>query len=711
MKKLILSSMTLLLAGGLFAQSAATVENKHLIKKESIMSNVAYPYLRPGSEMGTGVTGGYDYNSSLPYFLAKSRASGTTVGTTTYGLGSNGSAQSRLIAYSGTKVSTVWTGSTETAAAYSDRGTFYNYNDGSGWAAADETRIEGVRSGFGQLILVGTFDLGAEMVVSHTGSNTLNLYASAPQANDWSPLPASATLTGTWARAASPEGTSDVYVIAADNASGTPAPALLFNRSSDGGITWDISNEPLEFMGSADGYNSAGAEAYEILAEGDNVYIVAGDMVNDLAVWKSTSRGDAGSWVRTRIVDFPIDNFDGNTISDVTGDGIADTLETQDGAVALLVDNAGKMHVWSGVTRLLDDTEGDAAWSFFPGVTGMFYWNEDMGADSVQYLDVMVDWDSDGDRFLGIGADLPNYGIGMTSQPVATLDPATGNIYVMFTQLVENTDFEENPSSETAQSFRDVFGIYTTDGGATWTEEVNLSYSANEFFENVYPSSTKTTVGDKVHAQWIQDNEPGNAFETELPDPIANHDVIYNGWDFSHFDPYNPTADFTFEVTPGTASVLFTNASVAADTYSWFFDDGGTATTNLVSTTVPHTYTTNGDFDVCLTATNVYGVNVTCKTVTITAVGITDIALDKALEIYPSPSDGNVHVALSGTEYGNATVEVHNMLGELMTAPVMFNTTGGSIDLNLTGLANGNYMVKVITENGAVATRQITIAK
>ncbi|MBC8046230.1 MAG: T9SS type A sorting domain-containing protein, partial [Fimbriimonadaceae bacterium] len=423
---------------------------------------------------------------------------------------------------------------------------------------------------------------------------------------------------------------------------------------------------------------------------------------------KSTSNGDAGSWTRTRIIDFPIEGFDGNTISDVDGDEIADTIGTTDGTASILIDNAGMMHVWAGATNLLDVVEGDNLWSYFGGVTGMWYWNESFGTDSIQYLDIMLDWDGDGDRFAGIGFDIPVYGIGLTSQPTPALDPTTGNIYVMFTQPVENTDFEGDPSSTTAQSFRDIFGIYTTDGGATWSDEVNLTYVAKDFYENVFPSTTTTTVGDIVHALWWQDQDPGNAFEGDGADPIASHDIVYKGWDFSRFDPYNPTADFTFNVsTDGTGSVTFTNLSVDADTYNWFFDDGETSASN----SPVHIYDASDEYEVCLTATNVYGFNASCKTISIN-VGIMDVVLNNALQVYPSPSNGNVNISINSNAFGVATIEVHNMLGELMNEPVNYNTEGNKeLNVDLTNLANGNYMVKVISDNGSVAVRQITIVK
>jgi PKD repeat protein len=77
-----------------------------------------------------------------------------------------------------------------------------------------------------------------------------------------------------------------------------------------------------------------------------------------------------------------------------------------------------------------------------------------------------------------------------------------------------------------------------------------------------------------------------------------------------------PTANFNFAgngVAPST--VVFTNSSTNATSYSWDFGDGGTS----VSVNPTHTYLTGGTFSVVLTAINAAGTNKITKTVNITA--------------------------------------------------------------------------------------------
>ena len=693
MRKLILTIIAGAFAAGLSAQNATADKNQDLRKlMAEPVSTHSFLLTQPvdnGAPLNTEGFLGYMMKTS------SSRAGGTIVGNTTYGLGSNAAPNDRLVVYPSGKVSVVYTGSEETGGSYTDRGTYYNNYDGGAWGAFTDTRIESYKTGFPQMTNLGG-EGGTDMFVCHNGTNQLALFSGTALSGSFTEMGSSLSLTGTWPRIASSG--NYVYMLSADYPAAGSDVRMLFHRSSDGGATWDIQNSYLPVVEDTTIYGVMGAESYKIIAAGSNVWVVSGESVNDLAMWKSTDNGS--SWTRTRIIEFPIPGYN-DQISDITGDGIADTITTQDGAVSILIDNSGMAHVFAGATLILDDTPGDGGWSYFPGVSGLWYWNESMGADSVQYLDVMVDWDNSGDPFDGIGADLPNYGIGMTSQPTPSLDPVTGNIYVVYAQPIEYTDWIGDPADPAAQSFRDLFGIYSTDGGFSWMAPVNLTYVANEHFENVYPTASPITSGDVVHVLWMQDQEPGNAFETPA-DPVDNNDIMYREFDFDRFNPYPPTVDFSFVVS--AALVTFTNLSFDADTYEWAFGDGLTASTKNTN----HVYAATGSYNVCLTATNVYDDKTTCKTVTIADIAVVDQSLEQSIHIYPSPASTIVNLNVEGN-YGSLTAEVYNSIGERVIAPSTLNSNTIQFDVN--NLSSGNYIVKVIGEDGRYATSQFTVSK
>jgi len=87
----------------------------------------------------------------------------TFIGSTIYDLQSNGSISTRLW-NNGGKLSAAWTFSANTATSYADRGTGYNYFDGSAWGALPTARIESQRTGYSNIVVNGS---GGEVVVAH----------------------------------------------------------------------------------------------------------------------------------------------------------------------------------------------------------------------------------------------------------------------------------------------------------------------------------------------------------------------------------------------------------------------------------------------------------------------------------------------------------------------------------------------------------------
>ena len=676
------------------AQNATAAKNATLSEQVQVINNQSYPVTK------NNVTGAPVDQTSFYKQNAGSRAGGDLVGKTSYDLPTNGSAPERLIVYPDGTVSVVYTGSTNTTDARPDRGTFFNSYDGTAWGEYPTSRIEEIRTGFPSIVNVDDH----EMFFAHDGSNNIVIFENdAPGSSNWTENANSLDLHGTWPRAVVADGSDYIHLLVANNDPANTNNYMLYYRSPDGGDSWDIQGLRLPGIDTASGISVMGGESYIIRAIGSNVYVAAGESINDLQVWKSTSNGDIGSWTKTRLIEFPQPNFDGNTISDITGDGVADTLVSHDGSIAMAIDNDGLMHVWVGTTRILDVEAGDDAWTYFPGTTGMWYWNETFGADSVQYLDfTLVDWDGDGDPFLGIGADLPNYGCGFTSMPSATIDPVTGYLYVVYTHPVEFTDYFEDPTVTEAQSFRDLFGFYTTDQGQTWSNPINLTYVAEQNYENVNPTAFWNTIDNKVHVLWMQDQEPGNSLETETPDAITNdNEILYRAFDYSRFEPYDPTAQYDYT---GAANLLtFNNMSVDADEYNWNFGDGGTSSASEPS----HVFATVGTYLVCLSATNKYGDDQECKTIEITQVtAINDLDFANAIQVTPTLTSGDVQVHLTGINEP-VQLEVINVNGQVV---LQQNITGSEQQVNLNDLSSGNYFFRFISLS-SVAVKQISLIK
>ena len=90
------------------------------------------------------------------------------IGTTTYDLQSNASVDNRLIRHNDGTISATWTMSSQFSASYTDRGTGYNYHDGSSWAPDPSARLESSRGGWPSILTTGS---GKEIAITHNTDN------------------------------------------------------------------------------------------------------------------------------------------------------------------------------------------------------------------------------------------------------------------------------------------------------------------------------------------------------------------------------------------------------------------------------------------------------------------------------------------------------------------------------------------------------------
>jgi PKD repeat protein len=538
-------------------------------------------------------------------------AQSTIIGTTTYDVQSNNCSKDRIIAYDDGKISALWTGSTELTSSFTDRGMFYNHYDGTAWGSSPTARVESVRTGFGEIVKVGDH----EVVISHYTADGVNFLLQV-FGNDevgsttWTELGGSDDVTGLWPFAYCPDGTDDIYVVNADAQTVTQ---LYFSRSDDGGETWAVENLTLPYLTTTDGFPllsaapTGSADNYKVVAQGADVYVVFGMIQSDLVLLHSDDYGNDGSWERIDILDFPFDNFAGTVSTDIDGDGDTDTIPTNDGYHELLITDDGTVHVFSGYKRIYSD--GFGVINFNHRSSGIWYWTT--GMDSAELINTELDWESPDcvySPYTGIGYIETNYRYaGVSSSPAASWDPETGRIYLLYTMKLEYTDIYDDPENFSAESFRDIFGMYSDDGGTTWSKQYNLTNTAETGRENFYVSTYNRVVDGKVHALWQEDSLPGHFTDLGGADIIHFNNIMYQA--FEEDDFVAPTVTANFSYTTDLYYVTFTNLSSGATCYTWDFGDGGTSTLADPA----HGYLSGGTYTVCLTAYSPYGAVTYCE--------------------------------------------------------------------------------------------------
>lgn len=447
----------------------------------------------------------------------------TNVGTSTYQLQTNNAVQNRIVVNGDGTITAGFTFSN--TGGWADRGTGYVYNDGTSWSAAPTVRIEPVRCGWPSMLVMGD---NSEVVISHNTAGANLHFSKRPTkgtgtwTNDATIIASPSPAGDYWPRAvAGGPSNGTIHMISISNPTDAAANPVFFNgqqgcvnysRSLDGGVTWDKLHQ-VQALHDSTLYYGFSADCYAIEARGNTIAYVLGGDYTDLILMKSLDNGT--TWTKTIIgTPFPIPMFNDQLTDVAPTDGIADTINTNDGSVALLIDENNDVHVWAGRMRIIDDTPGDAASSYFPGTDGLDYWNENMGAALPVTIAQMEDTDAD---FVITLSDWGTYYCSLTSMPSAGID-ALGNIYLTYSSCVEYTDFGDG------KAFRNVYYMTTSDKGLTWTPPVRMS--ADGFSEQVFCSVAKNADPTCVSMIYQTDIAPGTGVTSASVDFANNTGVI-----------------------------------------------------------------------------------------------------------------------------------------------------------------------------------------
>jgi len=494
------------------------------------------------------------------------------IGTTTYDLQSNASVDNRLIRHSDGTISATWTMSAQFAAAYSDRGTGYNFHDGSSWDPDPTARLESSRGGWPSVLATSS---GKEIAITHNTDNGYLLMTHRPSTGSgaWteqiiSSMDSNGVYTDIiWNRAviggSNNETIHMVGVIAPTGLGGAIwnglDGALVYYRSQDGGDTWDIQDMQLPTLDTSK-YTGFNGDDYAIAAQGETVVVAYFGGWDDSVILKSTDNGN--TWNETVFLDFPVDKYVNDSGLDLDGDGVMDSLYTADGAGTVVLDGNNDAHVFFGNMRVLDADLSDGNTSYFGGTSGLMYWNESMGPDDASNATISSSlWysslpqmiasaqDLDGDGILNY-VGIPTYYLSLDCMPSAGIDNQ-GNIFVSYSSLMENVD-------NGSQNFRHVHVVKSMDGGATWSapKDVTEWTDWGGAQECVFARMDRN-VDDKIRLIYQKDFEPGLAVRGD-EDIIDMNEIRYLELDTTELsgtstDITNNNLDIEFSVYPNPA--------------------------------------------------------------------------------------------------------------------------------------------------------------
>jgi len=450
------------------------------------------------------------------------------IGGTIYDLQSNASVSNRLFLFEDGTVGAVWTYGEQSSPSFPDRGTGYNYFDGTTWAAEPTARIETIRTGWpsyapwkenGEVVVSHDFAVGRTVICTRDQKGTgtwTESYHDGPTGFpvSWPRMVTSGSqhsivhlLTATW-----PTGNGGTVYQGQDG-------AVLYSRSQDGGLTWDVMNATLPGTG-IDAYNSISADEY-CWAEprGGIIAFSCVDCWHDWFIMKSTDHGE--TWQKLIVWEHPYPFFDWNTT--IT----TDTMWAPDNSGDVAIDNNGMVHTVCGLTRVAHDAVG-TTYSYWPWTDGIAYWNETMPPfedpngnphDALDAEDVLIEdvnligWTQDvnNNGTLEFESELMVYRtLGISTMPNISIREEDNQIFVVWASTTETY-------TNGTYNFKHIWFRKSPDGGTTWGDFVDLTSDIVHIFDEcIYPVAAGNVDENNFHVIYQADATPGTALD-------ANH--------------------------------------------------------------------------------------------------------------------------------------------------------------------------------------------
>lgn len=202
--------------------------------------------------------------------------------------------------------------------------------------------------------------------------------------------------------------------------------------------------------------------------------------------------------------------------------------------------------------------------------------------------------------------------------------------------------------------------IYSADGGQTWKQTATIG-----------------TLASGNHHIVVKD-EKGCIANTKVYVPVGQR---------------MPIAGFYTNYQAGQF-VNLTNTSLFAESYTWRID-GETYSTEDVS----HTFTSDGSYDVKLTATNVCGSNELTKTIDVIRTSVESEVSAMQISAYPNPTNGKFELQFEGiAAQTNVNVRIMDITGKVVYTD-RFEYQYDKRMYDIGKLSQGVYMLEVNTGN------------
>lgn len=511
------------------------------------------------------------------------------IGSTWYDLGSNSSTRN-LLAGKGSNLWATWTtdpsGGTwpnrgSGLAKSTNTGTSWQTNTGAAATNANNTRVETYRTGWPSIVAPNSTN---PMMITHGvnpgGRIVLSKNTSGSTWDSTGSVAINSPFSGSnyWPRMVNKGDTVYAISITYPTAGSYKGQAghLMFARSYNGGNTWATSPNgtawwTLNGFSDSTVFTAVSGDAYNLAARGNTIALVAANSWGGIRYAKSSDAGQTWSfgWVDSlpkRLYD-PGNGFPGQPgsgISDFDGNGSADTVLSNDEAVAVTIDNNNMIHVFYGQMRYLDDdaTPTTTTWSYFPVTDGLAYWMEGMPANTpamreqgINVVTGMIDYNNNGfldfaDNTGGVYRPYGEFGASLSSYPTCAYQASTNKVICMYSSLVEGSAYVD-PNGDSI-ALRHTFAIVRDMNSGNWSVDpfdiacFDGTTPDQVTAEYMYPSALPWVIGNDMHVVYQYDAFPGQGVQAYTDQPLNTTqatDIMHQAVDISQIVIGIPTVN------------------------------------------------------------------------------------------------------------------------------------------------------------------------
>ncbi len=385
-----------------------------------------------------------------------------------------------------------------------DRGTAYNYFNGTQWGTQNPHLGSDARTGFPSYAPWGpNGEIMAQYKYVAGGGSVKILRRETKGVGEWQEnvlMPPTGNYSLVWQSMVTSGANHEfVHMLALvyDDPYLGQEDALLYYRSPDGGISWDINGVVIDGLG-ADFFAGLSGLAYSWAQPvGNTIAFAYGFNAFDGLLFKSNDNGS--TWQKTVVYDSPFDPLNVPANIELYGGG--------DGTSAVALDSQGNAHiVFSRMMHLYENS----AWYYTPlGSEGIIYWNETMPAldttiistytlENLRNAGNLVGWITGN---VTIASAQPNYGVGLTSHPQLSIN-ANDEISLVYGAISPESKLEDI-------YYRHLYFARSSNGGETWSDPYNLNDGVEfAFSECVFPA-VAPHYDTKLQVLFQEDYTPG----------------------------------------------------------------------------------------------------------------------------------------------------------------------------------------------------------